>query len=47
MTEHNIDITPILLKIDGAEEAVLVTADAPTEETKAEGEGEGKVCDVA
>jgi len=42
MTEHNIDITPILLKIDGAEEAVLVTADAPTEETKAEGEGEGK-----
>ena len=41
MTEHNIDITPILLKIDGAEEAVLVTADAPTEaeETKAEGEG--------
>ena len=43
MTEHNIDITPMLLKIDGAEEAVLVTTDAPTEEeTKAEGEGEGK-----
>ena len=42
MAEHNIDITPILLKIDGAEEAVLVTADAPTEETKAEGEGDGK-----
>ena len=27
MAEHNIDITPILMKIDGAEEAVLVTAD--------------------
>ena len=43
MTEHNIDITPILLKIDGAEEAVLVTTDAPTEEAKAEGEGKEDV----
>lgn len=43
MVEHNIDITSILQKIDGAEEAVLVTVDAPTEEAKAEGEGKEDV----
>ena len=40
MAEHNIDITSIIRKIDGgAEEAVLVTADAPPtveDDTKAE-----------
>lgn len=43
MAEHNIDITPILMKIDGADEAVLVTADALREDTRSEGEDKNDV----